>query len=152
MTKTPQSPTVLVTGATGGVGRHVVAGLIERDVSVRALVRDVATASLPAGVDVVAGDLADPKGLDGALEGTDAVFLLWPFFSAEGVAAVVDAITSSPRRVVYLSAQAAAHDSESFWAFVERRSSTRELRRPSCDRPGSRRTPSAGQTRSAPEW
>ncbi len=120
MTQNPQSPTVLVTGATGGVGRHVVDGLIDRGVSVRALVRDVATASLPAGVDLVAGDLADPASLDGALEGTDAVFLLWPFFSAEGVAPVVDAIISRPRRVVYLSAQAAADDAESFWALVER--------------------------------
>ena len=120
MTQKPQSRIVLVTGATGGVGRHVVAGLVERGVSVRALVRDATAASLPPGVEVAEGDLGDPSSLDSALEGTDAVFLLWPFFSAEGVTAVVDAITSRPRLVVYLSAQAAAHDPESFWALVER--------------------------------
>ncbi|WP_344111071.1 NmrA family NAD(P)-binding protein [Kribbella alba] len=31
--------TILVTGATGRVGRHVVTGLLEADVTVRALVR-----------------------------------------------------------------------------------------------------------------
>ena len=42
--------TILVTGATGTVGRHVVDQLVKRGADVRALVRDPAKANLPAGV------------------------------------------------------------------------------------------------------
>jgi uncharacterized protein YbjT (DUF2867 family) len=49
--------TVLVTGATGAVGSHVVAGLQRRGAPVRALTRDPAGAALPDGVQVVAGDM-----------------------------------------------------------------------------------------------
>ena len=51
--------TILVTGATGTVGRHVVAQLVQRGAAVRALVRDPAKADFPAGVEVVQGDLLD---------------------------------------------------------------------------------------------
>jgi len=112
---------ILLTGATGSVGRHVAAGLIAKGLAVRVVVRDPATAGLPAGVEVMRGDLADPESLSAALVGVDAVFLLWPFFSAGGASDVVDAIARNARRVVYLSAEAAAHDPESVWAIVERR-------------------------------
>jgi uncharacterized protein YbjT (DUF2867 family) len=75
---------IFVIGATGKVGRHVVSGLLERDASVRALARDPDAAGLPGGIDVVAGDLSDPPGLAPHLDGVDAVFLVWPFFSADG--------------------------------------------------------------------
>ena len=42
--------TILVTGATGTVGRNVVDQLIKRGADVRALVRDPSKANLPAGV------------------------------------------------------------------------------------------------------
>ncbi len=112
---------ILVTGATGSVGRHVASQLLAESAAVRALVREPEAAGLPVGVEAVRGDLADPTSLDQALSGVDSVFLLWPFFSAEGASAVVEAIARSPRRVVYLSAEAAAEDPESFWAVVERR-------------------------------
>ena len=111
---------ILATGATGGVGRHVVTSLVEKATPVRALVRDPTAANLPKGVELAAGDLADPASLEAALHGVDTVFLLWPFFHADGAPAVVKAITRKTRRVVYLSAEAAAHDPESFWALVER--------------------------------
>ncbi|CAN3983487.1 NAD(P)H-binding protein [Kitasatospora purpeofusca] len=94
-------PTILVTGATGRVGGSVVAQLHAAGVPVRALVRG--EAEFPQGVRAVRGDLGDPASLGEALEGVDAVFLVWPFLSAEGAAEVIDAIGKHARRVVYLS-------------------------------------------------
>jgi uncharacterized protein YbjT (DUF2867 family) len=67
---------IVVTGATGNVGGEVVAALAGREEGVRALVRDPAGAALPAGVDVVQGDLELPESLTPALDGARAVFLL----------------------------------------------------------------------------
>jgi uncharacterized protein YbjT (DUF2867 family) len=67
---------ILVTGATGNVGREVVAALAARGENVRALVRDPARADLPAAVERVGGDLELPESLAPALDGTRAVFLL----------------------------------------------------------------------------
>ncbi|MEV6352597.1 NAD(P)H-binding protein [Streptomyces hydrogenans] len=94
-------PRILVTGATGKVGGSVVALLHAAGVPVRALVRGAA--DLPEGVQAVRGDLGDPASLGAALEGVDAVFLVWPFLSADGAADVIDAIGKYARRVVYLS-------------------------------------------------
>jgi uncharacterized protein YbjT (DUF2867 family) len=47
--------TILVTGATGNVGRHVVAQLVQAGQRVRALTRNPANANLPEGVEVVYG-------------------------------------------------------------------------------------------------
>ncbi|QDQ14544.1 SDR family oxidoreductase [Streptomyces spectabilis] len=94
-------PRILVTGATGRVGGAVVAQLHAAGVPVRALVRG--EADFPEGVQAVRGDLGDPASLDAALEGVDAVFLVWPFLSAEGASDVIDVIGKHARRVVYLS-------------------------------------------------
>lgn len=67
----------------------------------RALVRG--EADFPEGVQAVRGDLGDPASLGPALEGVDAVFLVWPFLSPEGASDVIDAIGKHARRVVYLS-------------------------------------------------
>ena len=66
---------ILVTGATGHVGRHVVSQLLCTGAAVRALARDPASAGLPGGVDVVRGDLSTPDTLNAGLNGVDAVFL-----------------------------------------------------------------------------
>jgi len=71
---------ILVTGATGKVGREVVRQLAAAGVPARALVRDPAHAShirIP-GVDIVVGDLARPETLPPAFAGADRVFLLSP--------------------------------------------------------------------------
>lgn len=68
--------TILVTGATGTVGRRVVEQLLERGEHVRAVTRDPARAEFPAGVDVVRGDLADPASLESALEGATGLHLI----------------------------------------------------------------------------
>ncbi|NES26112.1 NAD(P)H-binding protein [Micromonospora terminaliae] len=116
---------ILVTGATGNVGRRVVERLAGAGHGVRAVTRDPARASLPAGVEAVAADLADPETLRPHLDGVRAVFLIWPFVDpattaqlAPRVAAVL-ADAGSPR-VVYVSAATAEADPNSFWALVER--------------------------------
>ena len=70
--------TVLVTGATGFVGPHVVHTLRARDIPVRALVRDPSRASRLAawGVELARGDVTDPASLGAATEGVDAVVQL----------------------------------------------------------------------------
>jgi len=97
---------VLVTGATGRVGRLVVDELLRAGASVRALTRRPEHAALPAGVEVVAGDLTVPASLDPALEGAVAVFLVWTAAPATAPAVVARLATHpspQPRRVVYLS-------------------------------------------------
>lgn len=97
-------PTIVVTGATGNVGRRLVPLLLDAGASVRAVTRDPDSAGLPSGVAAVRADLLKPSGLDAAFAGADAVFLVWPATSAEGAGPVVDAIARHARRVVFLSA------------------------------------------------
>jgi uncharacterized protein YbjT (DUF2867 family) len=94
---------VLVTGATGRIGRAVIAELLGAGVPVRALARDAAAAGLPARVEIVEGDFADPGSLVPALDGVRSVFLLWTA-PIDTAAAVVEHVASSARRVVVLSA------------------------------------------------
>jgi uncharacterized protein YbjT (DUF2867 family) len=94
---------VLVTGATGRVGRIVVDLLVEAGVPVRALThRSEAAATLPASVEVVTGDLTVPGSLDAGLRGAGAVFLVWTVPPATAPA-VVERLASHARRVVFLS-------------------------------------------------
>src|SRR4051794_15615294 len=69
--------TVLVVGATGSIGRLVVAEAVRQGHAVRALVRDPAKASrLPREAQVIIGDdVTRPDTLPGAVEGVDAVVL-----------------------------------------------------------------------------
>lgn len=71
-----QTQKILVTGATGTVGRRVVAELLARGHEVRVLTRDAAKAAFPAGVEVVEGDLTQPDGLAPALEGVTGLHLI----------------------------------------------------------------------------
>ena len=96
---------ILVTGATGTVGRHVVSSLVAAGEQVRALVRDPGRAALPAGVDVVRGDLSAPETLESALRDVESVYLMWPGLAVEP--RVVKTIAAHARRVVYLSADVA---------------------------------------------
>src|SRR5215831_1538328 len=102
MTRT-HAPPVLVTGATGRVGRAVVDLLVDVGVPVRVLTRRAeAAAMLPANVEVATGDLTVPESLDAALRGTGAVFLVWTAPPATAPAVIERLATYAPR-VVFLS-------------------------------------------------
>ncbi|GAA1208769.1 NAD(P)H-binding protein [Pseudonocardia alaniniphila] len=68
--------TILVTGATGTVGRHLVRQLAEAGHPVRALTRNPAAANMPPGVEVVAGDLTDPDALAAAFTDVTGLHLI----------------------------------------------------------------------------
>jgi uncharacterized protein YbjT (DUF2867 family) len=104
MTST-QVPPVLVTGATGRVGRVVVDLLTDAGVPVRALTHRSeaeAAATLPANVDIVTGDLTVPESLDAGLHGVGTVFLVWTA-PPTTVPAVVERLATHAQRVVFLS-------------------------------------------------
>ncbi|NLE78793.1 MAG: NAD(P)H-binding protein [Rhodococcus sp.] len=68
--------TILVTGATGNIGRMVVDHLLTRGATdVRALTNKPEKAQLPDGVDVVKGYLRDLDSLAGAFDGVEAMYL-----------------------------------------------------------------------------
>ena len=98
--------TILVTGATGNVGRQVIKHLVQRGAKVRALVRDPAKADFPAGVDVVQGDLLDVDALRRAFDGVSTLFLLNAVVPDEFTQALIAlnlARDAGVDRVVYLS-------------------------------------------------
>jgi len=99
----PARSAVLVTGATGQIGRGVVDLLLGAGVPVRALTRQSEGSALPTSVDVVTGDLTVPESLDAALNGVDAAFLVWTA-PPDTAAAVVERLAAHARRVVFLSA------------------------------------------------
>src|SRR5512140_1229691 len=78
--------TVLVTGADGFIGSHLVESLLQRGCKVRAFVfynsfntwgwLDSLPRDLLARIDVFAGDIRDPNGVLQAMKGCDAVFHL----------------------------------------------------------------------------
>jgi len=76
------SKTILVTGATGKVGSRLVQRLIQWGYKVRALVRESSnTNSLEEiGVELIIGDLLNPKSLEVALQDVDVVIHLATFY------------------------------------------------------------------------
>lgn len=104
---TTTTGSILVTGATGHVGRHLVAELRQAGASVRALTRRPDVADLPAGVDVVEGDFDSlPSGV---FDGVEAAFI----FPADGAVEFVKAAAAAQvPRLVLLSSLAAALEHE----------------------------------------
>jgi uncharacterized protein YbjT (DUF2867 family) len=98
--------TILVTGASGTVGRHVVEALVKHGADVRALVRTPSKASFPAGVTVVQGDLLDVDSLRSAFAGVSTLFLLNAVVPDEFTQALIAlnlARAAGIERIVYLS-------------------------------------------------
>jgi uncharacterized protein YbjT (DUF2867 family) len=98
--------TILVTGASGAIGRQVVQQLVDRGARVRALVRDPSKADFPSAVDVVQGDLLDVPSLRSAMAGASTLFLLNGVVPDEFTQALVAlnlAREAGIDRVVYLS-------------------------------------------------
>ncbi|MFI7004963.1 NAD(P)H-binding protein [Streptomyces sp. NPDC050145] len=92
---------ILVTGATGNVGRNLVHELVDAGERVRALTRDPATADLPDGVETVAGDLTRPETLPAALQGVDRAFLFPVHGALEAFLAAAE--QAGTRHIVLLS-------------------------------------------------
>jgi uncharacterized protein YbjT (DUF2867 family) len=95
---------ILVTGATGTVGRPLVDLLASEGVKVRAVTHNPEASDLPAGVEVANGDLSRPDTIAPLLEGVTALFL---HPRAVGLAAgelLALARQRGVRRVVALSA------------------------------------------------
>jgi uncharacterized protein YbjT (DUF2867 family) len=107
--------TVLVVGATGSIGALVVAQALAAGYQVRALVRDRAraAAALPAGADLVEGDLTRAATLGGAVAGVDAVVFAHGSHGGPGQAEEVDygavrnilhALGDQPARIALMTA------------------------------------------------
>jgi len=112
---------VLVTGATGFTGGHLVRALLNRRHRVRGLVRprSIAKAALleAAGVEIAAGDLLDPPSIRRATEGVDVVYHVAAMYreagqppstyraiNVDGTRHVLDAARAAAvRRVVHCS-------------------------------------------------
>jgi uncharacterized protein YbjT (DUF2867 family) len=97
---------ILVTGATGTVGRELVRLLARQGEPVRAMTRHPTKAALPAGVDVIAGDFDDPHSLAAAATGIEALFLLdapGPWIARHDRAMLAAARAAGVARVVKLS-------------------------------------------------
>ncbi|WP_326674309.1 SDR family oxidoreductase [Streptomyces sp. NBC_01257] len=101
---------IVVTGATGNVGRPLTQALANAGEQVTAVSRHAAP--VPDGVRHILADLADPQGLAPALDGAKALFLLLSGdLHAPGArpADIIDlAAASGVRRVVLLSSQGVA--------------------------------------------
>ncbi|MEU4546896.1 SDR family oxidoreductase [Nonomuraea dietziae] len=97
---------ILVTGASGNVGGQVLAQLLRRGITARGMTRHPESAKLPTGAEAVRGDLTDLDSLEACLHGVSAVFLMWPFHSAEPMAGILDVIKRHARHVVLLSSGA----------------------------------------------
>src|ERR1700730_9124360 len=98
--------TILVIGATGRVGRHVVHQLVNRRASVRVLTRDSSKANFPVSVEVLQGDLLDIGALRTAFTGVSTLFLLNAVTGDEFTQAIITlnvAREAGVDRVVYLS-------------------------------------------------
>lgn len=69
---------ILVTGAAGDIGSHLVPALIRQGHTVRALVKDLREADRARGngVEIFIGDITDPRTLNGAAYSVDAAYHL----------------------------------------------------------------------------
>ncbi|MFE3738716.1 SDR family oxidoreductase [Streptomyces sp. NPDC059134] len=101
---------IVVTGATGNVGRPLTRALAEAGEQVTAVSRHAA--AVPEGVRHVQADLAEPQGLISALDGAEALFLLLSGDLHAPDARPADlidlAVAGGVRRVVLLSSQGVA--------------------------------------------
>ena len=95
---------LVVTGATGTIGRPLVDVLVAQGAEVRAITRDPLAAGLPAGVDVVEGDPSRPDTVAPFLEGVTALFLHPRAVGTSAVELLALARDRGVGRVVALSA------------------------------------------------
>ncbi len=99
--------TTLVVGATGSVGRSVLAGLAGKGVAVRGMSRyEAKFDNFPGGAEGVVGDLVAFGTLSNAFSGVEALFLISPLSQNEiqmGRNAIKAAQAAGVKKIVYLS-------------------------------------------------
>ncbi|UZJ30092.1 SDR family oxidoreductase [Streptomyces endophytica] len=102
---------IVVTGATGNIGRSLVDRLLADGAAVRALTRDPARAQLPAGAEVVRADLTG-SAADFAplLAGADALFLNLAAGGDRAALALVEAAAKAGVRRIVLNSSMAVTD------------------------------------------
>ncbi|MBA2950482.1 NAD(P)H-binding protein [Streptomyces himalayensis] len=110
---------IVVTGATGNVGRPLVRALVAAGEQVTAVSRRISASQVPAGVRYHQADLVEPENLKPVLDGAETLFLLTSgdFVAADGNLSDVLEVTRAGgiRRVVLLSSQGVStkdHSSE----------------------------------------
>ncbi|HEV7420558.1 MAG TPA: NAD(P)H-binding protein [Mycobacterium sp.] len=97
---------IVVTGASGNVGRPLVHALVEAGEKVTAVSRRLTAADVPAGAEFRQADLTRPKDLASTFDGADALFLMDTGSSAHLISSrdILDAARSAGiGRVVLLS-------------------------------------------------
>jgi uncharacterized protein YbjT (DUF2867 family) len=99
---------ILITGATGHIGRELVPQLVASGAPVRILVRDpTRAAALPAAAERVVADLTEPGTVPAALDGVDRLFVLVPGIDHAPVDTLLTAARAAGvRRLTYLSSYA----------------------------------------------
>jgi len=125
---------VLVTGASGLVGSHVVEALVTRGEPVRALVRPASRAAvLRLGAEAVTGDVTDPAAWQAAARGVRAIVhsaaivqrrASWDQYVAvnvDGTRLAVDAARTAGARLIHISSVAVYAGSAAYPATPERR-------------------------------
>jgi uncharacterized protein YbjT (DUF2867 family) len=107
---------IVVTGASGNVGRPLVQALLETEEQVTAVSRRLTPADVPAGAEVRQADLTRPEQLVAAFDGADALFLMDTGINAHliSIRDILDAAMSGGvERVVLLSSLGVATRPES---------------------------------------
>lgn len=112
---------VLITGATGDIGGHLVDALERRSADFAVMCRrpEQITHFRERGIDAVAGDFSDPSSVRAALEGFDQLFLLAPTSPdqyAQDVAAIDAAVSAGVEHVLKISTLDASPESAIPWA------------------------------------
>lgn len=105
---------IVITGASGNVGTHVVAELAKRGLVVRALTRSPTSARpVAANVEWVGADFAEAKSLSAAMKGATKVVLITPahpHMRAHQKALVAAAVDAGVKRIAKLSGLGAGPD------------------------------------------
>ena len=111
---------VLVTGATGNVGRLVIDALLNTGVEIRALTANPSKARLPDGVEVVEGFIGKPESVRPALDGVERLYLAPYPKTAKTVVEL--AVAAGVTRIVDLSGSGAEAEGQgdhaSWWYYA----------------------------------
>ncbi|GAA2266201.1 MULTISPECIES: SDR family oxidoreductase [Kitasatospora] len=112
---------IVVSAATGNIGRHLVDLLLAEGAPVRALTRDPERAGLPAAAETVRADLTDPASLETALAGAEALWLNLAAGGSQAALQVVDAaVKAGVRRIVLNSSLSVTDTTADDEGFISR--------------------------------